>query len=451
LSLKPLHTWAEGLTMMSVSAFATFPLLGVSSDQFAVSPELLAQPAVTQELVDRVNSNPRNTWKAEMSPRFKGMTTRDVMDLCGVRGDDNSLPTPPEKIYNASNSVPLSASFDWREQMGDQCPSINRISDQANCGSCWAFGSVDVMEARMCIQSQGAVRHQLSEQHLVSCALARNGCSGGQPLAAWNYFQSNGIVTGGDYGDATAGCYPYGREPCNHASAKGNPNYPDCPADAGTPECSETCVNGQSWESAIIRNANAPYTLSGASAIEQELVQKGPVTVIFDVLQDFPAYKSGIYDPAWPPVILGGHAVSIFGFGEEGGVPYWLVKNSWNDEWGEGGWFRIVRGKNAAWIESGISSSQMPVVADVSVGPSPPPTPAPPSPMPLPVPLPVPLPKPSPVPPTPNPLPTPVPTPSGDCHALSPTVSDSWCNDNCHNASPFCPTDLCRCDSGVVV
>lgn len=194
-----------------------------------------------------------------------------------------------------------------------------------------------------------------------------NGCSGGQPLAAWQYFQSNGIVTGGAYGNKSD-CYPYARAPCNHASAKGIPDYPNCPADAGTVPCSKTCVNGKSWDDAKVKNSNAPYTLSGETSIVQDVVQKGPVTVIYNVYKDFVAYKSGIYQPSWPPLSLGGHAVAIYGFGKENGTSYWLVKNSWNAGWGENGWFRIVKGRNACEIESGLDSSQMPCAADVSIG-----------------------------------------------------------------------------------
>jgi cathepsin B len=49
---------------------------------------------------------------------------------------------------------------------------------------------------------------------------------------------------------------------------------------------------------------------------------------------------------------LGGHSVKVVGFGAEGGVKYWTVANSWNEEFGEGGFFRIRRGTDECGIES---------------------------------------------------------------------------------------------------
>jgi len=52
--------------------------------------------------------------------------------------------------------------------------------------------------------------------------------------------------------------------------------------------------------------------------------------------------------------MLGGHAIKIIGFGEEGGTKYWLVANSWNDEWGDKGFFKIKRGTNECQIENPV-------------------------------------------------------------------------------------------------
>ena len=44
--------------------------------------------------------------------------------------------------------------------------------------------------------------------------------------------------------------------------------------------------------------------------------------------------------PRTPPWVVS-HCVSVVGWGEDAGVPYWLVQNSFGDTWGEGGFVRV--------------------------------------------------------------------------------------------------------------
>jgi hypothetical protein len=42
--------------------------------------------------------------------------------------------------------------------------------------------------------------------------------------------------------------------------------------------------------------------------------------------------------------------------GVEEGVPYWLIGNSWNTDWGENGYIKLFRGKDHCSIESQITA-----------------------------------------------------------------------------------------------
>jgi len=87
----------------------------------------------------------------------------------------------------------------------------------------------------------------------------------------------------------------------------------------------------------------------------QDLYEYGSVTAAFTVYEDFVAYKSGVYEHKTGRA-LGGHAIKIVGYGVEDGTEYWLVMNSWNDSWGDNGYFKIKRGADECGIESQVSA-----------------------------------------------------------------------------------------------
>merc|ERR1711924_10636 len=83
-----------------------------------------------------------------------------------------------------------------------------------------------------------------------------------------------------------------------------------------------------------------------------QALQNGTVSTTFEIYEDFLTYKSGVYKHITGKA-LGGHAVAFIGYGtDSGGTDYWLCKNSWNEQWGDSGTFKIARGTNEVGIEA---------------------------------------------------------------------------------------------------
>jgi len=95
-------------------------------------------------------------------------------------------------------------------------------------------------------------------------------------------------------------------------------------------------------------------SVAGEEAIMNELYNRGPLACGMAANDDFVAYKGGIYYDSTGFLDVD-HEVSIVGWGEQNGVKFWRVRNSWGTYWGENGFFRIVRGVNNLAIESGCS------------------------------------------------------------------------------------------------
>ena len=75
-------------------------------------------------------------------------------------------------------------------------------------------------------------------------------------------------------------------------------------------------------------------------------VNAGPLqTYTGGILYDSPNLRNSTHN----------HGVSLVGWGFDGSVQFWIVRNSWGEYWGEMGFFRIELGKNLLGIEGNVA------------------------------------------------------------------------------------------------
>ncbi|GBN16180.1 Cathepsin B [Araneus ventricosus] len=287
------------------------------------------------------------------SIRLEETSTRDDS---GVHQRPTQCPQRQSKykLPSIRHAVPedLPECFDARRNK-PHCPTIGEIRDQGSCIASWAFGAVEAMSDRHCIHSNGKVNVEISAEDLLTCCdSCGDGCNGGRPGSAWEYWVNEGLVTGGQY-NSHVGCQPYIIPACEHASTPGK--LPRCTDVVETPQCVHICEEGYNVSYRADKHfGNTSYSIDKQEdQIKTEIYKNGPVQGTFTVCTDFITYRSGVYRHVTGEE-MGDHSIRILGWGTENGTPYWLVANSWNPDWGDKGYFKILRGSDECGIESSI-------------------------------------------------------------------------------------------------
>eukprot|EP00088_Acartia_fossae_P009458 TRINITY_DN14583_c0_g1_i1.p1 TRINITY_DN14583_c0_g1~~TRINITY_DN14583_c0_g1_i1.p1 ORF type:complete len:353 (+),score=35.20 TRINITY_DN14583_c0_g1_i1:144-1061(+) len=284
--------------------------------------------------VDLINGA-QNSWTAASYPHLQGLKTSEIERMKGghlSRLYHKPSPKPQQTfllggVRKSSDFLP--DSFDWRNVNGVNY--VSEVRNQGGCGSCYAFSSMGMLESRVKVLTKNSKSPVFSTQDVVSCSKLSQGCDGGFPyLVAGRY--------GKDFGVVDEECNPYN----------------------GTDSVCSTkkCLRHYT---ARYQYVGGYYGACNEYEMKKALVKNGPLSVSFEVYDDFMMYKRGVYhhtnlltSSGFQPFQLTNHAVLLVGYGveEKSGEKYWIVKNSWGTEWGEDGYFRIRRGVDECAIES---------------------------------------------------------------------------------------------------
>nr|CAI5823015.1 unnamed protein product [Callosobruchus analis] len=167
--------------------FGIMLLIASSVDSSTVPPETPPDCSVYRGL--------NITWKVRS---FSNRLFEDALNF-GLRFRHGQIDLPV--FYHNDSGQPIPEEFDARKKWPN-CESIKEIRYQGHCGSCWAVASASVMSDRICIHSNGKDQVRISALDLLSCCEecsdATGGCKGGYRTPAFRYWETTGIVSGGE-------------------------------------------------------------------------------------------------------------------------------------------------------------------------------------------------------------------------------------------------------------
>lgn len=115
-------------------------------------------------------------------------------------------------------------------------------------------------------------------------------------------------------------------------------DYPYVSGNGQVTACTYNAADGVTYT-----NSTTPYVdVTGTTADIQNALNQQPVAVAVNAANaGFQTYSSGVLMASECTNYLIDHAITAVGYGNENGVDYYLVQNSWGSGWGENGYVKI--------------------------------------------------------------------------------------------------------------
>lgn len=284
------------------------------------------------------------------------------------------------KPRELDRGMKLPTSFDGRKEWGEY---IEGVRNQGLCGSCYAFATVFVLESRLSIYSKGKYKYQLSPSKLIFCSnpievkenedrpeeelikealnqklpfdyttpqslIRKNimSCSGETLISAWQFLYRFGVPE-----DSCIGYGDNDNESVINLTIRDTIEQ-SCVDVLGS--AMDICLDKKT--KMISHRAGGYYTVpKNDYEICRDIYHWGPCSSGVVIYDDFLEWNGkGVYEWDKTSGVVGGHAIVLMGWGEEGGKKYWLVRNSWGADWGDKGYFKILRGENHCEIEENV-------------------------------------------------------------------------------------------------
>jgi len=334
-SLAALHKW------MSTTSILDAPDSDAYKPQAQGSQSDFSQP-LSQEWHENVVQGLNLLqlgWHAKAYSWYNGMTGKQMLKSAGlprkIQRNPRATIAPAFLGLSSSHKTKSAAhahvaepeSLDWRNKDGQNF--CDKVITQGDCGSCYGISTVRMLSARNRVRSGNPNEPEFSINFPLYCSEYNQGCDGGYGFLQTKWSEDVGLVP--------ETCAPY--------------------TQSGTCSMQGGCnLGSKRYRATNHHYVGGFYGGSEHVQIKQELVAGGPMVLSFEPKEDFMYYKGGVYKSGpnqihqeWEQV---DHAVLLIGYGNENGNKYWQLQNSWGNDWGEDGYFRMARGIDESGCES---------------------------------------------------------------------------------------------------
>ncbi|CAL6043485.1 Cathepsin_B [Hexamita inflata] len=272
-----------------------------------------------QEVVNILENIPGITWKAKVHESMKDKSNVPLNQIYKSKVLPQAKQASKQFTPVASKEAP--DQWDWI-QMNPGCSDV--VPEQGYCGASAHVSVMNAFSDFRCFQGKDADRVEYSPQYMLNCDPDERctNCEGSPipVLWAWKFLI--------DVGTVPSQCVSY------KSGVTGK-----------TGKCPTSCDDGSQIPALVKAKEVINICISNQAneeAIKQALIN-GPVSTMLWVYEDLYYYESGIYQHMYGKD-MGWSSCEFVGYGEENGVKYWKVKNIWGRQWGENGYFRILRG-----------------------------------------------------------------------------------------------------------
>ena len=208
-------------------------------------------------------------------------------------------------------SAGFDRSLDWREKI-----DIGPVYSQGTCSGCWAFSTAQVVADSRAISS--GARTNVSPYHLLACDDLDSACNTGNMATAyaWINVQPKGVLRASDFPEGSS---------CSVA------NDPSTVGVKIEGYCEITPLEGSATVMNIMRALKQQSVAVGVNIKPLQLYGGGIVR-----MADCPPASTD-------PLLAINHAAVLIGWGydEETDQGYWIMKNSYDTDWGEDGYAKL--------------------------------------------------------------------------------------------------------------